>query len=69
MNQNKSLDTLNGVWGSSLDDVWAVGAYGAILHRTSAGWDFGTGCTNDATCDVGDDFVAPFERNAKACVG
>ncbi len=56
-NQNVELDTLNGVWGASIDDVWAVGAYGAIMHRTPAGWNAGTSCASDLACDLGDPCV------------
>ena len=29
---------LNAVWGRSLDDVWAVGDLGAVLHRSGGVW-------------------------------
>ena len=29
---------LRGVWGSSGSDVFAVGAYGTIVHYDGAGW-------------------------------
>lgn len=32
------LVTLNAVWGTSENDVWAVGTRGAILHRDAAGF-------------------------------
>ena len=36
-----SLDYLDGIWGSSASDVWAVGGasnYGVILHYTGTSW-------------------------------
>lgn len=53
VHQNLELDTLNAVWGAALDDVWAVGAYGAIVHRSAKGWTVGAGCSSDAACDDG----------------
>jgi hypothetical protein len=39
---------LRALWGTSDDDLWAVGDQGTILHRTSAGWTaVGSGTTID----------------------
>jgi len=54
VHQNAELDALNAVWGSAPDDIWAVGAYGAILHKGAAGWNIGAGCSSNAACDDGD---------------
>src|SRR5919198_4792663 len=31
-------NTLNSVWGSARDDVWAVGLFGTILHWDGTAW-------------------------------
>src|ERR687887_2323503 len=31
-------NTLNSVWGSARDDVWAVGHFGTILHWDGSAW-------------------------------
>ena len=43
---------LNGVWGSSGSDVFAVGAYGTIPHYDGAGWSAMTSGTTEALLGV-----------------
>lgn len=37
-NPRPTPDHLRGVWGSSSDDVYAVGSYGTVLHFDGAAW-------------------------------
>ncbi len=38
---------LNAVWGSSARDVWAVGAYGTVMHYDGTAWSAGTSGTEE----------------------
>ncbi|HMA96459.1 MAG TPA: hypothetical protein VKP30_27425, partial [Polyangiaceae bacterium] len=37
-NSRLPTNTLNAAWGSSADDVWAVGEVGTILHFDGTQW-------------------------------
>jgi hypothetical protein len=42
------LHALWGLWGTSANDLWAVGADGVVLHRTLSGWRAETGVPTSA---------------------
>jgi hypothetical protein len=39
---------LDGVWGSSASDVWAVGTAGTILHWNGSAWSASSSGTSDS---------------------
>ena len=54
LNQGEGTELLNGIAGTSRDDLWAVGKNGALLRAGGAGFGDGGGCVEDADCDNSD---------------
>lgn len=52
--QSDDLPNLNGIWGFSSDDIWAVGITGTLLHYDGEDWSQPGGCVTDGNCDDGD---------------
>lgn len=50
--KNDQQDVLEGIWGNSATDIWAVGSDGLIIHRGGAGWTLEPTTTTDELTSV-----------------